>query len=184
MHRKEVVAAQANGSDNVPCEIPRSNTPKEDDVTVAPVDAAAHVCQPCGCTPTVHVCAVNAEMGCASCHRTFHANCDSHLCDYTPCGICASFSLTTHENSTLCVQAQTDNVGCHACCPFNAMGLLHSNLQPQQLTRQMDVGLKCGIEPIDTAVLWLSKDNVTWREVGLSSCGWACAQGRQRFNNF
>ena len=58
-------------------------------------------------------------------HATEHATpiATAAFCDCTPCGICASFSLTTHENSTLCVQAQTDNVGCHACGRFECFSM-------------------------------------------------------------
>lgn len=141
IHREELFAAQATGSIKQTRGIPQSNKPKEDSLTVTPIDSAAHVCQPCGqpaeeqrsgtplqlrqvqqpcrCTAKQHLCDEDRVLGCASCHRTCHTNCDSDLCEYTPCGICSSLSLVTHENSNLCIQAQTDNIGCHACGRFN-----------------------------------------------------------------
>ena len=67
------------------------------------------------CVATLHVCALDMLSGCAACGRTCHVNCDSELCTCVPCGICKSLSLVTHENSELCVDAQMDNIGCHAC---------------------------------------------------------------------
>eukprot|EP00973_Karenia_brevis_P029413 4058061-Karenia_brevis.AAC.1 len=31
------------------------------------------------------------------------------------CGFCASSAPIAHENSTLCMEAQMDNIGCHSC---------------------------------------------------------------------
>ena len=67
------------------------------------------------CVATLHVCALDTLSGCAACGRTCHVNCDSELCTCVPCGFCESLSLVTHENSELCVDAQMDNIGCHAC---------------------------------------------------------------------
>ena len=76
------------------------------------------------CTASDHVCQLDVETGCPSCYRTCHGNCDSSLCEFIPCGFCASrgsvlderfLCLVTHESSELCVSAQTDTLGCHAC---------------------------------------------------------------------
>ena len=78
------------------------------------------VAQFCGaslpaCIASLHLCPFDENRGCASCHRVCHANCDSDLCEFIPCGFCSSLSLITHENSILCIAAQTDSIGCHAC---------------------------------------------------------------------
>ena len=106
-----------------------------------------------GCTLAVHVCTLSADLGCASCRRTCHTNCDSPLCEFSPCCICASFSLVTHENSTLCIEAQTDNVGCHACGRFHCSSL----------------ALHCHANCIRNKHVCGSDDNR-----GCSSCGHLC----------
>ena len=67
------------------------------------------------CSQCRHVCQLDRQRACASCHRTCHANCDSDLCQFLPCGFCSSLHLVTHENSDLCIDAQKENIGCHAC---------------------------------------------------------------------
>ena len=70
------------------------------------------------CRPQHHICHLNFDRVCPSCHRTCHRNCDSSLCAFEPCAYCLSVSaahLVTHENSALCIAAQKDDIGCHAC---------------------------------------------------------------------
>ena len=86
---------------------------------VATAPEVQEVLAPRGCTRTLHVCTFKEGLlGCASCHRTCHRTCESPLCPETPCGICMSMSLQTHEHSELCIEAQTDHIGCHACGRF------------------------------------------------------------------
>ena len=67
------------------------------------------------CSSQHHVCRLDPQTGCGSCQRTCHRNCDSVLCSFEPCCYCTSMRLVTHENSELCIEAQRDRFGCHAC---------------------------------------------------------------------
>ena len=69
----------------------------------------------CICVATLHHCAIDTQAGCPSCGSTCHSHCDSELCAYSPCVICLSLDLLTHENAEICVDAQMYNLGCHAC---------------------------------------------------------------------
>ncbi len=66
------------------------------------------------CTSLNHACAVDADRGCASCHRMCHKSCEDVRCKYTPCALCLSMHVPTPEDWELCVEAQRQT-GCHAC---------------------------------------------------------------------
>ena len=75
------------------------------DSGVAPGDVEANVADGC---------VVAALPRCSSCFRTGHADCSSHLCDFTPCCFCLSIFVTTHADSQICQEVQRLS-GCHTC---------------------------------------------------------------------
>ena len=125
---EDIATARKAGVLRTPCSLekeqyPRKKLPLQEPLnlslnaesTAGALRESRQAPQPCECTAALHTCTLNEHSGCPSCHRTCHQLCDSTLCEYTPCAICASCSLVTDEQSPLCIAAQTDNLGCHAC---------------------------------------------------------------------
>ena len=101
-----------------------SNALSSMDVDAAPTDAPSSAAASSGepmtpvmhsCTKGNHTCHFDANSGCASCHRTCHRTCQDPLCDLEACGFCCSVELVTHVDSTLCMECQRHNIGCHEC---------------------------------------------------------------------
>ena len=83
------------------------------DERVEPIVLAAMV--PRCLSAQEHFCGLpDVDRGCTSCSLTCHKDCCNILCTFVPCPYCISRGLTTHENSSLCRDAQL-NTGCHAC---------------------------------------------------------------------
>ena len=88
--------------------------------SAAPISAAASSSAPISpvmhsCTRSNHTCHFDANSGCASCHRTCHKTCQDPLCELEACGFCYSVDVVTHVDSTLCIECQKHNIGCHEC---------------------------------------------------------------------
>ena len=92
--------------------------PHSGEISGSPLES---FCIPCSagvpsCSSESHFCGPpDAERGCTSCGFTCHSDCCSVLCTFRPCPYCTSRCLVTHENSTLCMEAQMYNNGCHGC---------------------------------------------------------------------
>ena len=114
--------------------------------------------QSCGCTKGAHICRVDEHLGCTSCHRMCHDNCQDDLCEYYACVICLSlipseFQFIPHEDSPECRDVQMYAYGCHACG------------QKQCHTKSPTCFAKC------TAQLHVCDDDC---HKGCSSCGKRC----------
>ena len=114
--------------------------------------------QSCGCTSAAHICSVDERLGCTSCHRMCHENCQDVLCEYYACVLCLSlipseFQFVPHEDSPECRDVQMYTYGCHACG------------QKQCHTKSPTCFAKC------TALAHVCGDD---RHTGCTSCGKRC----------
>ena len=96
--------------------------PSDDSTGAQDIDTTDLLCQECGpaesaltCTASLHVCMLDRHAGCAACGQTCHSNCDDDRCAFEVCNFCQHEGLTVHENADLCIEAQTNTLGCHSC---------------------------------------------------------------------